>query len=482
MAPWRPALPDFSFFLDNPELVARSAPGQLGPGCVLVDRWQGGGRPPSSRLLHQLERSTAAACSVCDPGGRQPFARRAQLEAHLREAHGRHACGMCLAEARTFPLEQPLYASPAALRAHAAAAHPRCAFCRNRAFFDSDALWAHMGDAHFRCQLCDPGGGGGNAYFADAGALRQHLAADHHACDDPDCVACLVAFATADELRRHLLRTHSARMPRWDPRTARPLELDVRFTRRAGDAGGGGPGPGAGGDGGRGGRGRGLRAQDVRLRDDAPRDAPPAGRRGGEYASDFDGGHAFYDDDLGMLGDHEPIRRGGGGGHPAPLVGAAWAGRQPPRRGGGQGDRPEEFPSLAAAAAAAVPDTQQQGAGGAEPGGGGGGGERRRAARPLVKHTLKCPCGRRVSHVVVEEGEAPPALACDGVCQLEGRRARLADAFGVADPARHAGAFQPRRNAVWSGALLAAARRQPAWVAGLEAELADFLGDAGAKR
>ena len=67
------------------------------------------------------------------------------------------------------------------------------------------------------------------------------------------------------------------------------------------------------------------------------------------------------------------------------------------------------------------------------------------------------------------------------VCSAGGAGARgLADAFGV-DPAHHAGAFQ-RRNAVWSGALLDAARRHPAWVQAMEAELADFVGDAAAKR
>jgi hypothetical protein len=115
---------------------------------------------------------------------------------------------------------------------------------------------------------------------------------------------------------------------------------------------------------------------------------------------------------------------------------------------------------------------------------GGGAADTAAAARrrpvPLVKRTVRCPCGRRVSHAVVEEGQDAPALACDGVCQLEGRRALLAGAFGV-DPSRRTGASQ-RRNAVWSGALLDAARRQPVWVQAVEAELADFVADVAAKR
>lgn len=34
-------------------------------------------------------------------------------------------------------------------------------------------------------------------------------------CEEPECADCFVAFATLDELRRHHLERHSARMPRW---------------------------------------------------------------------------------------------------------------------------------------------------------------------------------------------------------------------------------------------------------------------------
>jgi hypothetical protein len=32
---------------------------------------------------------------------------------------------------------------------------------------------------------------------------------------------------------------------------------------------------------------------------------------------------------------------------------------------------------------------------------------------PLVKKTAKCPCGRRVSHFAMEEGQEVPSLECD---------------------------------------------------------------------
>lgn len=42
-----------------------------------------------------------------------------------------------------------------------------------------------------------------------------------------------------------------------------------------------------------------------------------------------------------------------------------------------------------------------------------------------------------MSHYAVQEGEEVPPLECDAVCRLEGRKAQLADAFGVGDPAHH---------------------------------------------
>ena len=88
-----------------------------------------------------------------------------------------------------------------------------------------------------------------------------------------------------------------------------------------------------------------------------------------------------------------------------------------------------------------------------------------------------------MTHHVLEEGRHPAPLACDAVCELEGRKAQLADAFG-ADPAAGAGSssFDRKREPCYSGALLAAAKGQPKFVEGLERALASFLADKTAKR
>lgn len=62
------------------------------PHCC---RWRRGGRL-SSRLMHDLQRRTALACSLCDPGGEAPFQRREHLLRHMQEAHDQRLCSLCL--------------------------------------------------------------------------------------------------------------------------------------------------------------------------------------------------------------------------------------------------------------------------------------------------------------------------------------------------------------------------------------------------
>ena len=64
-----------------------------------------------------------------------------------------------------------------------------------------------------------------------------------------------------------------------------------------------------------------------------------------------------------------------------------------------------------------------------------------------MKVTVKCPCGRKSSHQVVQEGQRAAALRCDAACVQEGRQQQLAGAFGVEDPAHHISSFDRNRSA-----------------------------------
>ena len=70
-----------------------------------------------------------------------------------------------------------------------------------------------------------------------------------------------------------------------------------------------------------------------------------------------------------------------------------------------------------------------------------------REARPLVKMTVKCPCGRKSSHQVVQEGQRAAAVRCDAACVQAGRQQQLAGAFSVENPAHHISSFNRNRSA-----------------------------------
>jgi E3 ubiquitin-protein ligase ZNF598 len=135
-----------------------------------VSACSGGDARDDAMLLDALRRSAAVACSTCDPGAYRPFKRLEHLEAHMRTAHRRRLCGLCLKEGRQFPLELPAYHDDKAANAHLAKAHPECRFCRRR-FYDDDALFSHMQQEHFRCTVCDPDRGT-HAYFANGTDLQ----------------------------------------------------------------------------------------------------------------------------------------------------------------------------------------------------------------------------------------------------------------------------------------------------------------------
>lgn len=46
--------------------------------------------------MHELQRRTALACRLCDPGGEAPFQRREHLLSHMQEVHNQRLCSLCL--------------------------------------------------------------------------------------------------------------------------------------------------------------------------------------------------------------------------------------------------------------------------------------------------------------------------------------------------------------------------------------------------
>jgi len=401
---------------------------------------QGGGRRGGKPPLHvRLMQQTARACLLCDRSGHRPFPSDKALLHHVDTSHDQRLCHVCLKARRRFPLELEGY-TPEALAEHMAS-HPPCRFC-STSFVDRDDLYTHMKLSHFTCHVCE-GQGIFHEYFASASQLMAHLHSEHHACEEPDCAACLVAYATREGLHRHNLEVHSGRMPRWDASRARPMQLDLGSYL---------PPP----------RDRGSRPS---RRAGGPQEADPPGERDG---------FVHGEGDLTVLDDDLPpppaASRAESAGRPAPAEGAGpllprgvWGTRS---SSAAHLSEVNEFPSLSDAIAA----SQRPGSQAAPP-----------RPPPLVRRTLKCACGRRVRHFAAVEGEELPPLECDSTCSAaaaaEQRSQQLASAFGVDDPQRHVAYFDRNRTPTYSSDLLKAAQASPKLIAEIEAAFAAFLAD-----
>ena len=107
------------------------------------------------------------------------------------------------------------------------------------------------------------------------------------------------------------------------------------------------------------------------------------------------------------------------------------------------------------------------------------------APPPIVRVTTRCPCGRRRSHVAVEQGTVVPALPCDGECAATARAATLARAFDV-DRGAHVAVFDrpgaSTRTDEYASDLLHFAWHNRDAVVALEGLLADFVADSAAAR
>ncbi|KAL0033761.1 hypothetical protein WJX77_004297 [Trebouxia sp. C0004] len=410
-----------------------------------------------TRNLHsRLQHIAARACVVCDPQGHRPFPSNSALTKHVMAQHHQHMCTVCLDARRSFALELPLFASQKELQAHMTSAHTFCGFC-NVHFFSGEELWEHVHDRHFTCQLCMRHST--HSHFNAAADLTEHLRRDHFLCIEEECQDCFVAFDSLQQLQEHHRDFHSHRMPRWDPSRARHVPLSEIFPA-LGLSHDRPTGPGARRDrqGGRRGPARGR----LEAAADGPSQAPHA-HQGGPASAEAaigshvtarqgEGGMMMIDDDFPPMGDQSGLL-------PSPVQAV-----QPARQG-------TAFPDLAAAAATsgsepALPMQPRQ----------------RREARPLVKVTVKCPCGRKTSHQVVQEGQRAAALCCDAACVQAGRQQQLAGAFGVEDPAHHVSSFDRNRTPTYSSLLLTHAWSNKEWVQGIERQLASFLSAKGSKR
>jgi len=166
-----------------------------------------------------LSALTAVHCSMC----KERFRDVAHLRVHLRKAHRRVLCSLCVEHRPVFIGEQHLY-TDAELRRHNDGnltfsdvgqmnrGHPRCLFC-HESYFDAAHLQDHMIQKHYICFFCPSQ----QRYFQNYESLEQHVATEHYMC--ALCRAqqrsaahrgAMPGFSSEHEYHQHMLEEHGS--------------------------------------------------------------------------------------------------------------------------------------------------------------------------------------------------------------------------------------------------------------------------------
>jgi len=335
-------------------------------------------------VCRKVEQLRGLSCSVCAATGdddaslrrSDAFGSLKQLKAHLREAHDRFFCEVCLEGRKVFVSQQVTYSRQSLDKHKRGAAgdadaplggfagHPSCRFCRKN-FYDEGAMYHHMQSAHETCHLCRRSAPETFVYYRDYDELERHYNTGHHPCLHPECLAKkFVVFQSPQELKNHEGLEHGRAMTKAERKEA--LRVHVEFSTN----GGGGGGLEAGRADARGNQPRdprghpGAAAEDDRRRREAREAAARAAEGAGPAeraqleavlrASRLEDGGASMPRPPSME-EFPDLRAGGGGsssrGGGGKLVAGGWAGRGGARGGGARagGARvggAEDFPSL----------------------------------------------------------------------------------------------------------------------------------------
>ena len=173
-------------------------------------------------------------CPVCD----EVFRKFPQVKDHVRKAHSRYYCDICLRHLKLFTHERKCYSREQLVqhRKHGDSddkshrGHPLCKFCDDR-FLDNDDLLHHLRKNHFWCHLCEKDGS--QDYFPAYEDLRGHFREHHFLCEAGECIheKFTSVFRTKIELQAHRAQKHSDKLSKAEARQNRQLDVDITFAR-----------------------------------------------------------------------------------------------------------------------------------------------------------------------------------------------------------------------------------------------------------
>ena len=161
------------------------------------------------------------------------------LSRHVKEAHYRFLCDICLKNRKIFCHEHTMY-SKSELQDHyrgvkepqgstfiGMTGHPECEFCRTR-LYDSDALYEHCRDKHESCHICARQNL--QRWYYNYDELWKHFKKDHFVCEAPDCLEQkFVVFSTAFDLKVHQAEIHGAQMSGQRAQRLKARQIDLGF-------------------------------------------------------------------------------------------------------------------------------------------------------------------------------------------------------------------------------------------------------------
>ena len=140
------------------------------------------------RILDAFDSLFENVCSECGIK-EKPLASFEDLRTHIRRAHEKQFCQICLDALSNFPRELKMYTKKEMVahrkegdigdRSHRG--HPECKFCSDR-FVDNDMLLLHLRKSHFWCHFCEHDGK--QEYYNVYKDLRTHFGEVHFLCDE----------------------------------------------------------------------------------------------------------------------------------------------------------------------------------------------------------------------------------------------------------------------------------------------------------
>ncbi|KAI8349652.1 hypothetical protein EDC96DRAFT_520018 [Choanephora cucurbitarum] len=164
-----------------------------------------------------------------------------ELKRHVKQAHERVCCDLCLRNKKIFSHEHTLY-TQAQLQKHyregdgsfkkddetGFTGHPECVFCKTR-FYGPDELYEHCRDKHEQCHLCVRHGIQ-HQYYADYNSLEKHFNKEHYLCQYRECLDNkFVVFDTDIDLKAHEMKEHGNTLSRQQRANKSRVDVSLNY-------------------------------------------------------------------------------------------------------------------------------------------------------------------------------------------------------------------------------------------------------------